>query len=275
MAPFPARIHVLLARDTEIGVVMRRGPSKQVCTLLWNRRKDEFTIAQWLKGRIYERRSDLSPDGKYLIYFAMNGKWNSETGGSWTAISRAPWLKAITLLGKGDCWHGGGLFTSNCSYWLNDGYGHQILKDSSEVYQDTKFRPSEYYGGECPGVYYVRLQRDGWTHRGHTKLHKLKALAIFEKRLQNGWVLRKIAHEEVDAPPGKGCYWDEHELENSNTGTLFKYPNWEWVEWDRNRLVWTSDGYLYAGDLIDSGLQNKRLIYDFNDLCFEALLAPY
>jgi cytochrome bd-type quinol oxidase subunit 2 len=30
-------------------------------------------VGQWLKGRIYERRSDLSPDGKHLIYFAMNG----------------------------------------------------------------------------------------------------------------------------------------------------------------------------------------------------------
>jgi len=42
----------------------------------------------------------------------MNGHWGSATGGSWTAISRAPWLRALVLFGKGDCWHGGGLFTS-------------------------------------------------------------------------------------------------------------------------------------------------------------------
>jgi hypothetical protein len=94
-----------------------------VATLLWNRKTDEFQLGQWLKGRIYERRSDLSPDGKHFIYFAMNGKWSSEARGSWTAISRAPFLKALAVFPKGDCWHGGGLWTASRKYWLNDGNG--------------------------------------------------------------------------------------------------------------------------------------------------------
>ena len=107
MSKFAARIHILLASDAPMGVVIRRGPSKSVATMLWNRRNDTFELGQWLKGRIYERRSDLSPDGKHLIYFALNGKWQSTVGGSWTAISRAPYLKAIALFAKGDGWHGG------------------------------------------------------------------------------------------------------------------------------------------------------------------------
>src|SRR5215468_8177777 len=127
---FPARLHAVLASQAPVGVVFRRGPAKSVCSVLWDRATDRFTLGQWLRGRIYERRSDISPDGKYLIYFAMNGKWESETRGSWTAISRTPYLKAIALLAKGDCWHGGGLFTGDRKYWLNDGHGHQLLKDS-------------------------------------------------------------------------------------------------------------------------------------------------
>ena len=88
-SPIPARLHVLLAQDALYGVVIRRGPSKQVCTIGWNRADDTFTLGQWLKGRIYERRCDLSPDGRHMIYFAMNGQWNSEVNGSWTALSRA------------------------------------------------------------------------------------------------------------------------------------------------------------------------------------------
>ena len=122
----PARIHVLFARDSEKAVVVRRGPSKSVCTVAWNRRNDTFALGQWFHGRIYERRSDLSPDGKYLIYFASDGCWNSDLKGSWTAISRAPYLKAIGLWAKGDCWNGGGLFTSPNRYWLNDGCGHDL-----------------------------------------------------------------------------------------------------------------------------------------------------
>src|SRR4051794_10940713 len=100
MAQFFARIHVLLARNAPLGVVIRRGPSNQVCSLLWDRRSDQFQVGQWLKGRIYERRSDLSPDGKHLIYFAMNGRWTSEAKGAWTAISKAPYLKALALFPK-------------------------------------------------------------------------------------------------------------------------------------------------------------------------------
>ncbi len=69
--------------------------------MLWDRQCDRFQLGQWLKGRIYERRSDLSPDGKYLIYFAMNGRWQSEACGAWTAISQAPYLKAIAIFPKG------------------------------------------------------------------------------------------------------------------------------------------------------------------------------
>src|SRR5687768_15419495 len=157
-----ARLHVLFARSAPIGVVIRRGPSKSVCSIRWDRRRDRFEVGQWLRGRIYERRADLSPDGRYMIYFAMNGRWRESSKGSWTAIARAPYLKALVMLPKGDCWHGGGLFTGNRSYWLNDGYGHATMRDSAEVTRDREFRPSEYFGGECPGVYYPRLMRDGW-----------------------------------------------------------------------------------------------------------------
>ena len=128
---FPPRLHAILARDAKVAVVFRRGPSKSVCTMLWDRKRDTFRMGQWFRGRIYERRADLSPDGKFLIYFAMNGKVETETGGSWTAISRAPGLKAIVLLAKGDCWHGGGLFTGDRQFWLNDGFGHRVVREST------------------------------------------------------------------------------------------------------------------------------------------------
>src|SRR6185503_15210218 len=80
---FPARLHVLLARDVPVGVVIRRGPAKSVCTPLWARERDRFPPGQWIRGPIYERRCDLSPNGHYFIYFAMNGRWKSKTRGSW------------------------------------------------------------------------------------------------------------------------------------------------------------------------------------------------
>lgn len=275
MAEFKPRIHVLLACQAPLGVVIRRGPSKSVCTVLWDRRNDEFVLGQWLKGRIYERRCDLSPDGQYLIYFAMNGMWQLEAKGSWTAISRAPYLKALALFPKGDCWHGGGLFTGRNTYWLNDGHGHSVLRDTRQVRRDKKFQPSEYFGGECLGVYYPRLLRDDWRLVRRESLSKEKDQDIFEKPIQKGWILRKIAHAELGAPPGKGCYWDEHELVFRGSERRIPCPDWEWADVDGERLVWAADGKLFAATLTADGLTQQTELHDFNGMKFEPIEAPY
>lgn len=269
---FPPRIHVLLASHAPLGLVIRRGPSKHVATLLWNRRTDEFQLGQWMKGRIYERRSDLSSDGKYFLYFAMNGKWESEARGSWTAISYAPYLKALGLFPKGDCWHGGGLWTGKRTFWLNEGHGHDVLLDTTLVDRDLSYQPTKNFGGECPGVYYLRLLRDGWEFRD---THGEEESTIFDKPCPSGWVLRKIAHAQTGAPPGKGCYWDEHKLVHSHTERSIAFPNWEWAELEGSRLVWATDGKLFAAGLRPEGLIEEKMLFDFSEMTFAPIEAPY
>jgi hypothetical protein len=275
MARFAPRIHVLLASQAPVGLVIRRGPSKSVAAILWDRRRDEFQLGQWLKGRIYERRSDLSPDGKYLLYFAMNGRWRSEARGAWTAISRAPYLKALAMFPKGDCWHGGGLWTGKTTYWLNDGYGHDVLRDTKAVRRDKKHQPSGNYGGECLGVYYHRLIRDGWAFIEHVQLQKWKDKDLFEKPIGKGWTLRKIARAEIGAPEGKGCYWDEHELVHVASDTVISRPKWEWADLDGQRLVWATGGKLYGAQVTEDGLRDEAILFDFGEMTFAPIAAPY
>jgi hypothetical protein len=268
---FPARLHVLLARDAKVGLVIRRGPSKSVCTVLWNRESHTFKLGQWLRGRIYERRCDLSPDGKHFLYFAMNGRWGSETRGSWTAISRAPYLKALDLFAKGDCWHGGGLFLSDREFWLNDGYGHTELRAASRLRRNPGGQPTDYFGGECLNVYYNRLQRDGWA----MAKEEYQGATLFEKKLTKGWRLRKLAFSEIGAPPGRGCYWDAHELRHEATSTVLAFPEWEWADFVDGRLVWATGGRLHAARLGRGKLPGEKLLHDFNAMKFEAIAAPY
>lgn len=270
---FPARLHVLLARDKKIGLVIRRGPSKSVCTVLWDRKQDKFKLGQWMRGRIYERRSDLSPDGKHFIYFAMNGRWESETRGAWTAISRVPHLKAVSLYAKGDCWHGGGMFVSDREFWLNDGLGHTQLKGSNEVRRTVSYKPPGYFGGECLTVYYNRLQRDGWAMSDK----EYQGGTLFEKKLPKSWKLRKLAFAEstIGAPPGHGCYWDAHELRHEATKTILAFPEWEWADYVDGRLVFAVEGLLKSARLGRGKLSSEKLLHDFNNMKFEALVAPY
>ncbi len=276
---FLARLHVLLARTAPVGIVVRRGPNKQVATLLWDRQNDTFALGQWLKGRIYERRCDLSPDGRYLLYFAMNGRWQSESRGAWSAVSRAPYLKAIAMFPKGDCWNGGGLWTSETTYWLNEAGAppvwHTVLHDTDEVVRDRTYQPPERFNNECLGVYYPRLLRDGWRLMRRSRPSDFAAVDVFEKPLTCGWILRKIAHSGGYQPRGRGVYWDEHELVQSGSGDSVKHCEWEWAERDGDRLVWAERGALMCGELTAQGLENVTRLKDFNGMAFQAVQAPY
>ena len=273
MSRFPARLHVVMASRAPAAVVFRRGPAESVCTIGWDRSRDEFHMGQWLRGRIYERRADLSPDGKHLIYFARGGgaRRYAETKGSWTAISRAPWLKAVTLWGKGDCWQGGGLFTSDKKYFLNG--CHFPVRESSEVNVDQKYRLRGGFGAECLSVYFPRLLRDGWTLEAEVGPHR--ACVIFEKPLPHGWVLRKFAYADVNHPPGSGCYWDEHKLEHAGLRARLECKGWEWAERDGPTVVWAERGVLYRAEVARDGPRQARALKDFNEMRFEAIEAAY
>jgi len=276
---FPARLHVLLARRSRQALVIRRGPAKAVCTVGWDRSDDSFAMGQWLRGRIYERRCDLSPDGRHFIYFAMNGRWQSRaTGGSWSAISRTPYLKAVALWAKGDCWNGGGLFLSNSEFWLNG--GHDVLEPPPvRLHQAAKSPARPPHGNnECLGVYFIRLLRDGWTQTCADEIHKWHSVVTFEKPINAHWTLRKRAtgkiHESGDRQ-GRGVYFDEHDLVHAGSGEVLAKPGWEWAEVDGRRLVWAEAGCLYAGTVDKDGLGAQRRLRDLNCMNFEPLAAPY
>src|SRR5262245_56450594 len=99
------RIFGVMARAAPRVLLIRRGPSKQVALVTWDTVKHQFHLGQWLKGRIYEHRCDLSPKGDLFIYLAANHKGKL---GSWTAISRPPFLTALCLWSNLGTWGGGG-----------------------------------------------------------------------------------------------------------------------------------------------------------------------
>jgi len=55
----PARLHVILAGEAPLAAVIRSGPAKQVCTILWNRRTDEFTLGKANALAVAVRSVDL------------------------------------------------------------------------------------------------------------------------------------------------------------------------------------------------------------------------
>jgi hypothetical protein len=248
----PARLHVILAREAPLAVVFRRGPAKQVCTLLWDRRTDEFSLGQWLRGRIYEDRCDLSPDGRYLIYFAYDGRSHREHGPAWTAVSRAPWLRALALYSKGSCWGGGGYFTGARTYWLDS--EHVCVQDTKEVRRDL--------GADSTQPWHARWAQAGWQFREEVDAAGNKQ-TLREKELRAGWLLRLRAAQG-------------YELEHPRSAQLRRFPDWEWAELDRNRLVWAEKGGLFASAINrEIGVDSPTLLHDFDEMKFVDRAAPY
>jgi hypothetical protein len=248
----PARLHVILAREAPLAVVLRRGPAKQVCTVLWNRRTDEFALGQWLKGRIYEDKCDLSPDGRYFIYFAYDGRPHREHGPAWTAISRAPWLKAIALYAEGDTWGGGGMFTGPRTYW--HGSAHRGVRETNEVRRDDQ--------AAWPQVWHDRWAETGWSF--HKQMDAAgQAQGYREKELPRGWKLRLK-------------FGGGYEVEHVRSQSLWFFSDWTWAEWDRERLVWAKAGCLFTAALDrETGIGTPTLLHDFNGMTFEERQAPY
>ena len=109
-----AHLFVLQASDAPIAVILRRGPSRWYHIIRWDTRTDEFTHGSWIKGRIYEDRCDVSPDGELLLYFVLQGsRFDTSLTHAWTAVSRVPYLQALTLWPQGTTYGGGGRFINN------------------------------------------------------------------------------------------------------------------------------------------------------------------
>ena len=267
------RLHILLAKDSPQAIVIRRGPSDHIAVIGWDRRTDTFTVGQWLKGNIYHFRSDISPNGNNWIYFAM------KKGKPFTAVARTPYLKAEDFYAQCDTWDGGGLFLDNDSYWLNGTLDYTLYEKHEKT---TSFRVTSEWPGRGvtringgPGVYFLRLLRDGWMNIcGDTDWQPHNTFR-FAKPAGELWTLIKTFHSTMQPPAGRGCYYEEHTLYNNSTGLIIDMPDWEWADTDSDRLVWAAQGNVMAGFMDEHGIRDVSLLFDTAPLTFTELSAPY
>lgn len=163
MTPPPAaRIEGIVARDAEVAMVFRRGPSRWTEGLLWNLATDEVMPGQWIGGRVYTRRCDLSPDGRLLVGAYTNYRKTGDEVG-WTAVSRAPYFTALSLWFSGDAWNGGGLWEDSRTLSLNDAPNWRQAQAPPE---GLETRSLDLRRGEDEPIFTMRLERAGWTREG-------------------------------------------------------------------------------------------------------------
>ncbi len=108
------KLFVIPAREEPIAVILRRGPSRWYHVIQWNTRDDSFVHGAWIKGRIYEHKCDVSPNGRFCVYLVLQGsRCQTEFTHAWTAVSRVPWLHSLVVWPQQETWTGGGRFQSD------------------------------------------------------------------------------------------------------------------------------------------------------------------
>jgi len=271
--PAPARIHVLLAGDSKLAIVLRRGPSRQTAAIGWDRKDDSFFVGQWFKGTVFNDLCDISPDGKHWIYFARKN-WKTLT-----CVAKVPYFTALDFYHKDDSYAGGGLFLNNRSYFLNDGgiERHTQRKKGSSMSVTTDCPPiSKVPWRDFSSQYFLRLIRDGWQEKPlePSTAGKRHEVFFFAKRVNDYWnIVKRVHYERSNA--NKPAGYEDHVLANRKTGEEFLFAGWEWADLDGSRLLWAEKGAIYAGIVNKQGLGEARLLFDCNALRFASLAAPY
>ncbi len=105
------------ATDAPVVAVIRRGPTDWCHVGRWDLEAMEYQSGSWLRGAIYPQRCDLSPDGRWLCYFTLKASADWQAGGTYIAISRLPWLTALTAWGTGGTWTHGLHFVADTDVW--------------------------------------------------------------------------------------------------------------------------------------------------------------
>jgi len=243
----PCRLSVLLARDAPVGVVLRRGPSDWVRLSLWHTDSDVIEHGQWMSARVYERRCDVSPDGRLFAYFARKDSRRvaDDIGAdSWIAVSRPPWFTALAVWAVGSTWCAGACFAGTRSLfaahvtsppdrgslpgWLS------LSKDPPHLDRTNEWTDRT--------VYFSRLLRDGWSPIPDVAA----ANPWWERRSPDGaQALLMMPRHDASFNDYGGRHTTDYALRDEATGSVRELGAANWADWDHNgRLALARDGRL-------------------------------
>src|SRR5687767_22352 len=264
----PCRLFVFLARAAPIGVVLSRGPSAGARLSLWRTDTDSFEHGQWLAGRVYERRSDVSADGNLFVYFARRSSGPSqENRDTWVAVSRPPWFTALALWFVGGTYHTGGCFPDGRSLW--PGYTADPPDQGrlpSWLSVHAVLPPYVDRTSEWPNrtVWINRLLRDGWVPSEGA------GPEMWERRNPAGDLTLAMTDRFEFGAYG-GPHVTEYAVLSESADDVFPLGRADWADWDhQGRLVVAHGGRLWHWE----GPGARREIADFNPQTPDPAPAP-
>jgi hypothetical protein len=254
----PPRLYCIPAIAAPVVAVLRRGPSDWSQVGRWDLAAGRYEPGAWLRGRIFPRRCDLSPDGRWLCAFAHKPTATWEHGEAYVVLSKLPWLHALHAFGT-------------CGTWTR---GYHFTEDGSCDAEEDRALPIPYGLRSIPIVQFANERRRGWEEapdcppRDPKDTWDMRRSARMQKRQPGGQRLLRV--ESLGAPGGefgidqavdglRVCY----ALESG--GDFEIIDDLQWADWD-------TQGRLLAATR-DGRLQVRKLEGQEFTVAFEADLA--
>ena len=268
-----ATLYAILARDVQAAVIFRRGPSRRVRLINWNLTDDTFELGQWFSGRIYERKSDLSPDGSRLVYFAAKYTSPIET---WIAVSTPPFITAHTLWRATGTWNDLSLFVNDnlLALSVGDGGTSPVPEGGFSVPPGLKVISKTW-----PGHFYRlpdhdRMIRDGWSvYDGDPVYHPeyRQPRLVYRKNVVTGCspiYLQLIAYDQNK--------WSYEVLRRDGGSIDLKA---QWADTKNGCVFYSQGGKLFkmTGAEIEGRHATAPALQlgDFTEMAFDTIEAPY
>jgi hypothetical protein len=263
-----AKLYCILARSADTAVIFRRGPSKQVRLIKWDLKAHTFELGQWFKGRIYERKSDLSPDGRKLVYFAAKHKGALPT---WIAVSTPPFLTAHVL------WRTLGTYNDLSMFGTDRDLALATYRGDSSIEPDIGFQvPSQLQVRHKPWPGYFhkladhdRLVRDGWSVTSGDPLYRGEWTEVitYNKAITDG--TRSVRLQMV-----ANAYQNVTYALHQQDGSLVDLSA-DWADVRGKTVFLSRGGKLLSIRVMDNGQHGPDIVLaDFTKMTFEGIEAP-
>jgi hypothetical protein len=225
------RIYCIPATEAPIIAVFRRGPTKWSHVGRWDLAAGRYEPGAWLAGRIFPRRSDLSPDGRFLCYFAHKPTATWEHGDAYVAVSKLPWLTALHACGTCGTWTRGFYFDSadRADHDTDSGDPDVLpipwrLRSIPVIQFANERRRGWMEAPDSP----PRDARDAWDERRNARMLKRQPGSDRLLRVESlGWAGGEFGKDQ--AVDGLRVSWS---LEDD--GEIVLLDDVQWADWDRD-----------------------------------------
>lgn len=227
-----------------MAAVFRRGPTNWSHVGRWDLARGRYEPGAWLAGRIFPRRSDLSPDGGLLCYFAHKPGAIWEHGEAFVAVSKLPWLTALHSFGT-------------CGTWTR---GYYFTEDGGCDDPKKADLPIPYGLRSIPVIQFANERRRGWEEASNSPPRHPED--VWDERRNARLQKRQPGGDRVLCMESLGWAGGEFGVDQAvdglrvlysleSNGDLELLDDLQWADWDRKGqlLVATRSGKLQVRNL--------------------------